>query len=69
LTARVPIVSGALILAVAIAVSHVTMSTIGDEQELGVCRFTAVYLDRGSTTIYPYVFARNRGNTTDHPPS
>jgi two-component system, OmpR family, sensor kinase len=65
LTARVPIVSGALILAVAIAVSHVMMSTIGDEQELGVRRIAAVYLDGISTTIYPHVFARNLANTTE----
>ena len=65
LTARVPIVSGALILTVAIAVSHVMMSTIGDEQELGVRRLAAVYLDGISTTIYPHVFARNLANTTE----
>ena len=65
LTARVPIVSGALILAVAVAVSHVMMSTIGDEQELGVRRLAAVYLDGISTTIYPHVFARNLANTTE----
>ena len=65
LTARVPIVSGALILTVAIAVSHVMMSTISDEQELGVRRLAAVYLDGISTTIYPHVFARNLANTTE----
>src|SRR5689334_1155959 len=52
LTAQVPIVAGALILAVAIAVAHVMMSTIAREQELGVRRLTAVYLDGISTTIY-----------------
>ena len=59
LTAQVPIVSGALILVVAIAISHVMMSTISDEQELGVAGLAAVYLDGISTTIYPHVFARN----------
>ena len=65
LIARVPIVSGALILAVAIAISHVTMSAIANEQELGVRRLAAVYLDGISTTIYPHVLARNLANTTE----
>jgi signal transduction histidine kinase len=65
LTAQVPIVSGGLILVVAIAISHVMMSTISDEQELGVRRLAAVYLDGISTTIYPHVFARNLANTTE----
>jgi hypothetical protein len=65
LTARVPIVSGALILTVSIAISHVMISTIGDEQELGVRRLAAVNLDGISTTIYPHVFARNLTNTTE----
>src|SRR5580693_1728756 len=49
LTARVPIVSGALILAVAVAVSHFLMSTVAREQELSVRRLAAVYLDGIST--------------------
>jgi two-component system, OmpR family, sensor kinase len=65
LTARVPIVSGALILAVAIAVSHVMMSTLAHEQELGVRRLAAVYLDGISTTVYPHIVARNLVNTTE----
>ena len=63
LTARVPIVSGALILT--IAVSHVMMCSIGVEQELGVRRIAAVYLVGISTTIYPHVFSRNLANTTE----
>jgi hypothetical protein len=55
LTAPVPIVSGALILIVPIALSHVMMSTVAHEQELGVRRLAAVYLDGISTTIYPHV--------------
>src|SRR5580658_7993573 len=47
LAARVPIVSGALILAVAMAVSHVMMSIVAHEQELGVRRLAAVYLEIG----------------------
>jgi signal transduction histidine kinase len=65
LTARVPIVAGALILAVAIAVSHVMMSTLVHEQELGVRRLAAVYLDGISTTVYPHIVARNLVNTTE----
>jgi hypothetical protein len=65
LTARVPIVSGALILIVAIALSHVMMSTVAHAQELGVRRLAAVYLDGISTTIYPHVVARNLANTID----
>jgi hypothetical protein len=65
LAVRVPIVSGALILAVAIAVSHVMMSIVTHEQELGVRRLAAVYLDGISTTVYPHVVARNLANTTE----
>ena len=65
LTAQVPIVSGALILAVAIAVSHVMMSTLVHEQELGVRRLAAVYIDGISTTVYPHIVARNLVNTTE----
>ena len=65
LVARVPIVSGALILVVAITVSHFMMSTVAHEQELGVRRLAAVYLDGISTTIYPHVVARNLANTTE----
>ena len=65
LTARVPIVSGALILIVAIALSHVMMSTVAHEQELGVRRLAAVYLDGISTTIHPHVVAWNLANTIE----
>jgi hypothetical protein len=65
LIARVPLVSGALILAVAIAASNIMMSTVAREQELGVRRLAAVYLDGISTTIYPHVVARNLVNTTE----
>jgi signal transduction histidine kinase len=65
LTARVPIVSGALILAVAVAVSHFLMSTVAREQELSVRRLAAVYLDGISTTVYPHVLARNLANTVE----
>jgi signal transduction histidine kinase len=65
LTARVPIVSGALILAVAIAVSDFLMSTVAHEQELSVRRLAAVYLDGISTTVYPHVAARNLANTVE----
>jgi hypothetical protein len=65
LAAQVPIVSGALILTVAIAVSHVMMSTLVHEQELGVRRLAAVYLDGISTTVYPHIVARNLVNTTE----
>jgi hypothetical protein len=62
---RVPIVSGALILAVAVAVSHFLMSTVTYEQELSVRRLAAVYLDGISTTVYPHVVARNLTNTIE----
>ena len=65
LTARVPVVSGALSLVVAIAVSHVMMTTIAHEQELGVRRLAAVYIDGISTTIYPHIVARNIANLTE----
>jgi signal transduction histidine kinase len=65
LAARVPVVSGALILVVAITISHVMMSTVAREQELAVRRIAAVYLDGISTTIYPHVLARNLANTTE----
>lgn len=63
LTARVPIVSGALILAVAIGVSHVMMEMMASEQEAGVRQIAAVYLDGISTTIYPHVVAHNLADT------
>jgi signal transduction histidine kinase len=65
LAARVPIVSGALILAVAIVVSRVMMFSVAHEQELGVRQIAAVYLDGISTTVYPHVVARNLANTTE----
>lgn len=65
LTARVPIVSGALILAVAIVVSRVMMSSVAHEQELGVRQIAAVYLDGIATTIYPHVVARNLASTNE----
>jgi signal transduction histidine kinase len=65
LAARVPVVSGALILVVAIVISRVMMSSIVHEQELGVRQIAAVYLDGIATTIYPHVVARNLANTTE----
>jgi len=65
LTARVPIVSGALIFCVAVAVSRVMMSSMAHEQEVGVRQIAAVYLDGIATTIYPHVVARNLSNTSE----
>ena len=65
LTARVPVVAGTLILVVAIALSHAMMSIMTSEQELGVRRLAAVYLDGISTTIYPHLLARNLTNITE----
>jgi two-component system, OmpR family, sensor kinase len=65
LAARVPVVSGALIFAVAMVISRVMMSFIAHEQELGVRQIAAVYLDGIATTIYPHVVARNLTNTTE----
>lgn len=65
LTARVPIVSGALILAVAVAVSHAMMATVAHEQELGVRRLAAVYVDGIATTLYPHVVARNLADSIE----
>src|SRR5579872_6144313 len=63
LTVRVPIVSGALILVVAIAISRLMMSFVAHEQELGVRQIAAVYLDGIATTVYPHIVARNLTNT------
>jgi len=52
-------------LAVAVVVSHLMMSTVIDEQERGLRRLAAVYLDGISTTIYPHVAARNLTNTKE----
>src|SRR5580658_10978163 len=65
LAALVPVVSGALIFVVAIAVTRVMMSFVAHEQELGVRQIAAVYLDGISTTVYPHVVARNLANTTE----
>ncbi len=45
------------------AVSHSLMSTVNYQQELGVRRLAAVYLDGISTTVYPHVVARNLAHT------
>jgi hypothetical protein len=65
LVARIPIVSGPLILFVAITISHFMMSAVIHEQELGVRRLAAVCLDGISTMIYPHVVARNLTNTAE----
>ncbi len=65
LTARVPLVAGALSLTVAIAVSHVMMDIVADMQENNVRHIAAVYLDGICTTIYPHVTARKLGDTLD----
>jgi signal transduction histidine kinase len=65
LTARVPIVAGGLILAVAVAVSRLLMSTVAQEQELSVRRLAAVYLDGISTTVYPHIVARSLESTVE----
>jgi signal transduction histidine kinase len=65
LTARVPVVSGVLILVVAMALSRLMMSSVVHEQELGVRQIAAVYLDGIATTVYPHVVARNLANTTE----
>jgi two-component system, OmpR family, sensor kinase len=65
LWARVPIVSGGLILAVALLGSRVMMSIVAREQESGVRRIEAVYLDGIATTVYPHVLARNLPDTVE----
>ena len=65
LAGYVPIVVGALMLAVSIGMSHVLMDVVASEQEAGVRQIAAVYLDGISTTIYPPVAARNLGNTIE----
>jgi two-component system, OmpR family, sensor kinase len=65
LWARVPIVSGCLILAVALLGSRVMMSIVAREQESGVRRIEAVYLDGIATTVYPHVLARNLPDTIE----
>ena len=62
---RVPIVSGGLILAVALLGSRVMMSIVAREQEIGVRRIEAVYLDGIATTVYPHVLARNLPDTIE----
>jgi methyl-accepting chemotaxis protein len=41
------------------------MSTVAFQQELGVRRLAAVYLDGISTTVYPHVAARNFADTVE----
>ncbi len=65
LWARVPIVAGGLILAVALVGSRVMMSIVAREQEIGVRRIEAVYLDGIATTVYPHVLARNLPDTIE----
>jgi two-component system, OmpR family, sensor kinase len=65
LTTWVPIVSAALILLVAAGISHVMMSSVAREQELGVRRLAAVYLDGIATTVYPHVVAHNLTDTDE----
>lgn len=65
LWARVPIVSGGLILAVALLGSRVMMSIVAREQEIGVRRIEAVYLDGIATTVYPHVVARSLPDTIE----
>jgi two-component system, OmpR family, sensor kinase len=65
LSARVPIVSGCLILAVALVGSRAMMSIVAREQESGVRRIEAVYLDGIATTVYPHVLARNLSDTIE----
>jgi hypothetical protein len=65
LIARVPIVAGVLIFAVSIAISHTLLSIVAHEQEVGVRRLAAVYLDGISTTVYPHVAAHNLANTIE----
>jgi two-component system OmpR family sensor kinase len=65
LSARVPIVSGCLILAVALLASRVMMTTVAREQESGVRRIEAVYLDGIATTVYPHIVARNFDDTIE----
>ena len=64
-TARIPVVSGSLILTAALAVSRFMMTSVAHEQELGVRQMAAVYLDGIATTVYPHVLARNLANTTE----
>jgi signal transduction histidine kinase len=65
LSAHVPIVSGGLILAVALLASRVMMATVAREQESGVRRIEAVYLDGIATTVYPHIVARNLDDTIE----
>jgi signal transduction histidine kinase len=61
----VPIVSGGLILAVALVGSRVMMSIVAREQEIGVRQIEAVYLDGIATTVYPHVLERNLPDTIE----
>jgi signal transduction histidine kinase len=65
LSARVPIVSCGLILAVALLASRAMMATVAREQESGVGRIEAVYLDGIATTVYPHIVARNFDDTIE----
>jgi len=62
---RVPIVSGGLILAVALLASRIMMATVAREQESGVRHIEAVYLDGIATTVYPHIVARNLADTVE----
>jgi signal transduction histidine kinase len=60
LTARVPVVAAALIVAVAFATSEAAMAWFFRQQEAGLQRLAAVYLDGLSASILPHVLSQDR---------
>jgi two-component system, OmpR family, sensor kinase len=63
LTARVPVIAGVMIFVVSVAVAHVVMAWFFRQQEQGLERLSAIYLDGLSATILPYVASNDREAT------
>lgn len=63
LAARVPVIAGVMIFVVSVAVAHVVMAWFFQQQEQGLERLSAIYLDGLSATILPYVGSNDREAT------
>ena len=60
LTARLPLIAGALILAVGIAISQIALVWYTRQQQAALEQLSAVYLDGLSASVFPHVVARDR---------
>jgi signal transduction histidine kinase len=59
----VPVIAGVMIFVVSVAVAHVVMAWFFRQQEQGLERLSAIYLDGLSATILPYVASNDREAT------